>query len=113
AIDVERHVRSAGDDSANFGDRRYNPAIFHLVDIDDGNPVLAVEIEVVFAVHRSTDSDLDEPASVDEPFFDCAPKRRAVKILTAEVLVPGVDVRIELNERERPMPARQRAQHRQ
>ena len=75
--------------------------------------MLAVEVEVVLAVHRSADADLDEPLAVDEPFLDGAAERRAVKVLAAEVLVPGVDVRVELHQRERAVPLRQRAQDRQ
>ena len=44
-----------------------------------------------------------------EPFLDRAAERRAVKILAAKILVPGVDVRIELHERQRAVtlaPAR-------
>ena len=52
-------------------------------------------------------------SAVDQPFLDRAPERRAVKILAAEILVPGVDVRVELHERERTVPLRQRAQDRQ
>ena len=47
------------------------------------------------------------------PFLDRAAERRAVKILAAEILVPGVDVRVELHQRQRTVPLRERAQDRQ
>src|SRR5206468_8090413 len=86
---------------------------FHLLDVDDRDPVLAMEIEVVLAVHRSADADLDEPPPFDDAFFDRAAERRAMKIFAAKILVPRVDVRVELYERQRSVPSRQRAQHRQ
>ena len=51
--------------------------------------------------------------AVDDPFLDRAAERRAVKVLAAEILVPRVDVRVELHERERTVTPGQRAQHRQ
>ena len=47
------------------------------------------------------------------PFLDRAAERRAVKVLAAEILVPGVDVRVELHQRQRTVPLRERAQDRQ
>ena len=101
------------DDAADLFDGPGDAARLHLIDVDHRDAVLAVEVEVVLAVHRPADADLDEALAVDEPFLDGAAERRAVKILAAEVLVPRVDVRVELHERERSVPLRQRAQDRQ
>ena len=75
--------------------------------------MLAVKIEVVLPVHRSANPDLNEPPPVDDSFLDRPAERRAVKVLAAEILVPRVDMRVELHERERPVPFRERPQHRQ
>ena len=72
-----------------------------------------MKIEVVFAVDRSADADLNEAPAVHKSFFDGAAEWRAVKILAAEVLIPGVDVGVELDQSERPMPLCERAEDRQ
>ena len=76
-------------------------------------PVLVVEGEVLGAVERPADADLDHAARIDQPLLDRAPERRAVEELAAEVLVPGVGMRVEVHDAERPVAARQRAQDRQ
>src|SRR5262249_23092735 len=112
-IDVERHVRRAGDHASDCVDDPVDAARFRLIDVDHGDAVLAMEVEIVLAVHRAADSDLDEAAAVDDLLLDRAAERRAVKVLAAEVLVPRVDVRVELDERERSVLFRERAQNRQ
>src|SRR5206468_6657768 len=98
---------------ADLSDRPRNATLLDLLDIDHRDPMLAMEVEIVLSVHRPANADLDEPLSVDEAFLDRAAERRAVKIFAAEVLVPRVDVRIELHERQRSMAFRQRTQHRE
>ena len=98
---------------ANLFNRPRDAASLHLIDVDHRDAVLAMEVEVVFAVHRSADADLDEPPAVDQPLFDRAAERRAVEVLAAEVLVPRVDVRVELHEPERTVAPGERTQNRQ
>ena len=70
--------------------------------------------EVVFlAVHGAADADLDVLRGSDDLLFDGATERRPVEVLAAEVVTPGVDVRVELDERQRPVLLRNRAQARQ
>src|SRR5262245_44644567 len=112
-VDVEREVRRTGRHATDFGDDPRNATVPHLIDVDHGDAVLPVELEVLFTVHRTADAHLDESPPVDQPFLDRPPKRCPVKILSAEILVPRVDMRVDLYECERPVPLRQRAQDRQ
>ena len=72
-----------------------------------------MEREVVRAVHRAADADLHDRRGIDQAFGDRVIERRAVKELRPEILVPRVDVRVELDEAERAVPGRERAQDRQ
>ena len=44
-------------------DRRRRPRAFTLLDVDHRDAVLAVELEVLLAVHRTADADLDEASA--------------------------------------------------
>src|SRR5204862_1063676 len=60
AIDVERHVRRTRSDSPDLVHGPRDPALLHLLDVDHRDPVLAVEIEIVLAIHRPANADLNE-----------------------------------------------------
>src|SRR5207247_8724402 len=100
-IGSDPHVRAARPDTADLRARPRHAAILQLIDVDHRDAVLAMKVEVVLAVHRSADADLDESPAVDQPFFNGPPERCAVEIFSAEILVPGIDMRIELDEAER------------
>jgi len=87
--------------------------LLHRLDADHLDPVLLVEGEVFASVERAADAHLDHAARVQEPFLDGPTERRPVEELGAEVLVPGVRVRVEVHEPERPETARERSQDRQ
>src|SRR5207245_398373 len=70
-----------------------------------------VELEVLRAVERAADSDLDHPSGVDEPFLDGSAKRRPVEVLRAEVFIPRVRMRVEVHQAQSAMAARQRPQN--
>src|SRR5260370_38407299 len=72
-----------------------------------------MKVEILLAVHGPADADLHEARSVDELLFDCAAKWRAVKVLPAEILIPRVDVRVDLHQTERAVPLRERAENRE
>ena len=61
----------------------------------------ACVLEVVCAVERTPHPRLHRSGWIDQPFFRCTLKRRAVKEALVEVLVPGVGVGVELDKRER------------
>src|SRR4029077_16971707 len=59
------------------------------------------KIEIVFAVNLTAKADLQDPAIEQEPLFKGAAERRAMRVLAAEILVPQIVVRVELDERKR------------
>ena len=60
---------------------------------------------------RPAHSRLDGGGRLDQPLLGRALERRAVEVALVEVLVPGVGVRVELDERHPPVAPRQGAQH--
>src|SRR5207249_6435511 len=86
------------------------PLLLHGLDAGDLDPVLVVEGEVLGAVERSADADLDHASRLDEPFLDRAAKRRPVEELRAEILVPGVGVGVKVHHAQPSVAARERAQ---
>ena len=72
--------------------------------------MLLVERKILVAVERPADPDLDHPARIDEALFDRAAERRSVEVLRAEVLVPGVRMRVEVHEAEAPVTTSERPQ---
>src|SRR2546428_426174 len=80
-VDGERAVdRPAARASEPFGDPG-RALLLHGLDAGALDPVLVVELEVLRAVERAADSDLDHPSGVDEPFLDGSAKRRPVEVL--------------------------------
>ncbi len=61
-------------------------------------------------VHRRADADLNGAARVYEALLDRMIERRAVPESLAEAFRPGVDMRVEMNERQWPAARGQRAQ---
>ena len=62
------------------------------------------------AIHRRADADLHGMARIDEAFPDRVVERRAMPKALAIALRPGVDMRVEMNERQGPTSRGQRAQ---
>ena len=77
------------------------------------NPSTRVVLEVRLAVQRAADADVQRPLHVDQAFFAGPAERRAVGVRRAEVGVPGVEVRVEVQHGDRAVIARQRPQDRQ
>ena len=72
-----------------------------------------MEVEVVGAVERPADADLDHAAAVDQLLLDRPPEGGPVKVLGAEVLVPGVRMGVEVDQAEPPVPPRERPEDRE
>src|SRR5581483_5473118 len=70
-------------------------------------------VEVGVGVERPAQARLDGGAGVEQPFLGGALERRAVEVALAEVRLPGVAVRVELDERERARAPGDRAQLRE
>jgi hypothetical protein len=60
--------------------------------------VLAGEVEIVFAVDLAAQAYLEDGAVLEEAFFESAAKRRAVRILAAEIFIPEIVVCVELDQ---------------
>ena len=61
---------------------------------------LARDLVVPRSVERAAHAGLHGGVRIDYSFLDGSLERRAVEVLLAEVLLPGVSVRVELHERE-------------
>src|SRR3989449_7986471 len=109
-VDVERTVDRPAAQARELLRHPGGPLLLHRLDAGDLDPVLVVEGEVLGAVQRTADPDLDHASGLDEPLLHGAAERCAVEELRAEVLVPGVGVGIEVYETESSVAARERAQ---
>jgi hypothetical protein len=64
-------------------------------------------------LHRRADADLHRAAGIDVPLLDGVEERRAVTEALTETVGPGIDMRVEMDERQRSGARRQRPQQRQ
>src|SRR5207247_5796501 len=112
-VDVEGAVDRSAPEPAEPLAHPGDPLLLHHLDADHLDPVPLVEREVVGAVEGAADAHLDHAARVHEPLLDGPTERRPVEELGAEVLVPGVRMRVEVDETDGPVPARERSQDRQ
>src|SRR5439155_11694094 len=87
--------------------------LLHRLDANDFHAVLILEREILRSVQRAANAGLDHAARIHGSLLDGATERRAVEELRAEVLVPRVGMRIEMDDADGPVPARDRAQDRQ
>src|SRR5436189_28464 len=99
--------RAAAQAREPLGDPR-GALLLHRLDPDDLDAVAVMELEVLGAVERPADPDLDHPPRVHVPLLHRAAERRAVEELRAEVLVPGVRVGVEVDDAERAVATRER-----
>src|SRR2546422_1690297 len=109
-VDVERAVDRPAAEAAEPFRHPGGPLLLHRLDAHDLDPMLIVEGEVLGAVERTADPDLDHASRLDEPFLHGAAERRAVEELRAEVFVPRVGMGVEVHEAEAPVAPRERAQ---
>src|SRR5690348_8327562 len=77
---------------------------------DDRDPVGNAELEVALRVDGAPNAELDGGARQVQPLFERAPERRAVEVAVAEVLLPHVLMAVEMDQRDRSVLARHRAQ---
>jgi hypothetical protein len=73
----------------------------------------AVIGQVSVREERAADADVDTTRPVEQALFRRSAERRAVRDRGAEVGVPGVQVRVEVHDRDRAMDRGERAQQRQ
>src|SRR5829696_1838636 len=89
-----------------LADTVYHPRYPELADLvrrDEVEAHLARVIPIPPVVDRTPHPGLDGARGIEETLFDGTPERRAVRVLLAEVGVPGVGMGIELHEGQRPM----------
>src|SRR2546425_2044120 len=84
-VDVERAVDRPAAEAAEPFRHPGGPLLLHRLDAHDLDPMLIVEGEVLGAVERTADPDLDHASRLDEPLLHGAAERRAVGELRAEV----------------------------
>ncbi len=92
------------------------PADAEVVDIagpDRAEAEPPVVGEVGFPVQRAANSDVNRVILDEEPVFERAPEHRAVRDRRVEVGIPGIQVGVEVHERDRAMPSRDGLEHRQ
>src|SRR5439155_24860027 len=80
---------------------------------DDLEPERARVVEVARGEQRPAHPGLYRSRRLDQALLDGAPERRSVEVPLVEVLVPRVRVRVELDERHLPVPAREGAELRE
>src|SRR5215211_7705846 len=103
-VDVEGDVDLGA--CGPFADTIYHLWYAELADLvcrDEVEAHLARVIPVVLVVDRTPHPDLYGARGIEEPLFDGPAERRTVRMLFAEVGVPGVRVGVELHEGQRPM----------
>ena len=76
-------------------------------------PIFSSSVEVLLAVQRAAGADVGEGLGVEDALLDGPAERGAVGVLGAEVGVPGVEVRVEVEQRDRAVLLGDRAQQRQ
>src|SRR5262249_20065641 len=92
---------------------RCNPADAVFADFVDRHPadaLILLKLEILFAVQRPANADLDHARRVYKTFLDGSAKRCSMKVLAPEVFVPGIRMRVEMDQAERPMNFGQCAQ---
>src|SRR5262249_22155974 len=113
-IDVDGRV--AGQVRYTFGDRFDRPADAEDVDVagpDGPEAEPQVVVEVAPLVEGTADADMDRVILNQESLLKGPPEDRAVCGGRVEVGVPGVQVRVEVHQRDRAVRAPHRPQHRQ
>ena len=78
-----------------------------------GEAELAVVAQVAAGVEAAADADVGGAVQGEDALLGRAPERRAVRVGSAKVGVPGVEVRVEVDQRDRAVPRRGGAQQRQ
>ena len=65
------------------------------------------------AFDRRADADLHHSPRLDQPLLNCVIEHRTMGVDLPEILRPGIDMGIEMDQRRRAVPLRQRAKERQ
>ena len=101
-VDVHRHINGTITETGEHPlDNRREASGLELVRRNHGESEAGIVCEVMLAVQRTADADVQARFEVDESLFGRAPERGAVSDRRAEVGVPGVEVRIEVQHRHR------------
>ena len=108
-VDVDRDVdRPVAEALAQLVDDLAHALVVDVGRRDDAESEPAVVLEVLLAVQRSTRADVGQRLGVEEALLDRPAERGAVGVLGAEVGVPGVQVGVEVHQRDRAVLLRRR-----
>ena len=100
-IDVEAEIGGrVADDAADALGDRCRAALVHVLRGDDRD-ALADRPVVDVRLHRRADADLHHAARIDQPLLDRVIEHRAVRIALPEIVRPGVDMGVEVHQRQR------------
>src|SRR5690606_15446392 len=114
AVDVDGDVqRAVADALAELVGDLVGAAPVDVGGGDDAEAHLLVVGEVLLAVQRAADADVGQGGGVEDALLYGPAERGAVGVLGAEVGVPGVQVRVEVEQRDRAVLLGDRAQQRQ
>ena len=98
AVDVERHVGRLVLECAKMAQHRPHSFFVEFLGGDHADFVFARKIEIVFGIDLAAQANLQDSAVAEKAFLEGAAERRAVRILAAEIFVPEIVVRVELNQ---------------
>jgi hypothetical protein len=113
-VDVDADVHGAVPDAT--GDRLDDAGGAQALRVGRGEHLEAqrgVRAQVVLAVQRAADADVQAAGPVDDALLRGPAERRAVRVRRAKVGVQGVEVRVEVHDRDRAVHRVDRAQQRQ
>src|SRR5215211_7866862 len=101
-VEGDADLRVGGPPADTINHARYTE-LADLVCRDEVEAHLARLIPIAPVVDRTPHPDLDGTRGIEVSLFDSPPERRAVRVLLAEVGVPGVGMGVELHEGQRSM----------
>ena len=109
AVDIEGEIGGRViDNRSDAFAHGLRPGFVHILRRDHGHA--AAERPVVdIPLHRRADADLHGALRIDEAFLDRVEEHRAVRVTLSEIVGPGIDMRIEMDKRERSRRACERA----
>jgi hypothetical protein len=110
-VDVDRHVH--GSDVQPFAHGSDDPVEAEPVVVGAGDhpvPECLGVGQIARGVQRASDPDVQRPVRVDEALLGGPAERRPVRVGLAEVGVPGVEVRVEVQDRDGTVPLVHRPQ---
>src|SRR5262249_3717645 len=103
-VDIEAEIdRAVADNGADLLGDRGRSLLMYLLRRDDGD-ALGERPMVHGASERRANADLHHLPRLHQAFLDGVIEDRAMRLCLPEIIRPGVDMRVEVNERDRSIP---------